>query len=154
MISFVIVAGMDVLEEIVADEPNLAHLGVTLGSDATKLAISMVAGALASAVVVAAAGTFTLPVVVVAGAGLLGALVVGVGLDALDEHVGVTVWLQQRAMELEVEVVESVPRPSTSAGDTIRPPGLPDIPPAPPAERQELWRRSRRTSCGRKGTRR
>lgn len=145
---------MDVLEEIVADEPNLARLGVTLGSDATKLAISMVAGALASAVVVAAAGTFTLPVVVVAGAGLLGALVVGVGLDALDEHVGVTVWLQQRAMELEVEVVESVPRPSTSAGDTIRPPGLPDIPPAPPAERQELWRRSRRTSCGRKGTRR
>lgn len=39
VISFVIVAGMDVLEEVVADEPSLARLGVTLGSDAAKLAI-------------------------------------------------------------------------------------------------------------------
>ena len=56
VISFIVVAAIDVMLEVMEDEPSLAALGVTLAVDATKLAASALAGALAVGVIAAVGG--------------------------------------------------------------------------------------------------
>src|SRR5690606_6636805 len=111
VISFVFVAGIDVYKELLEDEVSLARLGVTLASDVVKLAVSMLAGVAVMAAGTAAATVGAIPVIVVAGVSLLVCLVVGKGLDELDESWGLTEWLRKRASELEKRAVESIRAP-------------------------------------------
>ena len=100
VISFVIVGGIDVIDELMQDEPSLIRLGVTIGVDTVKLILSLLAGAGAAGAATVLGGT----VLLVAGAGLLVALGVGLALDALDNRLGITDWLRERAKEMTERV--------------------------------------------------
>ena len=107
VISFVVVAGIDIVEELMQDEPSLRRLGVNLSVDVVKLILSGLAGVGAAAGMVALAGAAT-PVIFVAGAGLFVGLFVGRALDALDRKLGITDALQRKAKELQDEVEWSI----------------------------------------------
>ncbi len=98
VISFILVASLDVMLELLEEDPSLAALGVTIAVDAGKLAAAGLAGALAAGAI--AGG----PVFLVAGAGLLVGLAIGMTLDAIDETFGITDHLRKRAKEFEAEV--------------------------------------------------
>ena len=92
--SFVVVAAIDIVGELMQDEVYLARLGVTLAADATKLVLSMLAGVAVGALIVSG------PVWVIGLVVFAVAAGVGLGLDAIDNHLGITKWLQDRAVEL------------------------------------------------------
>ncbi len=103
VVFFIVVAAVDVMVELFEDEPSMAAAGVTIAVDGAKLAASMLAGALASGAIIAAGG----PVILVAGAALVVGLVVGIVLDKLDDHFGVTHYLRERAKEVEKDLERS-----------------------------------------------
>jgi hypothetical protein len=106
VVSFVVVAVIDVVAELMKDEFSLRRLGVQIGVDVANLIISGLAGLAASAAV--AAGVVTAPVWLVAAAGLVVGLAVSYALDRLDQHFGITEKLQQKAEELQNQVEWSI----------------------------------------------
>ncbi len=101
VVSFIVVAALDVVVELMEEDPSLAALGVTIAVDAGKLAASALAGALAAGAI--AGG----PVILVAGAGLVVGLAVGLTLDKIDETFGITDYLRKQAKEMEQELESS-----------------------------------------------
>ena len=104
VISFFIVGAIDVYEELLQDKPSLLRLGITLSSDTVKLGLSAFAAALA------ASGVFVLgaPVWAIAGTSLLVGIGVGLLLDFVDERLGITEWLQEKAREVKDKIDYSI----------------------------------------------
>ncbi|HEY0710099.1 MAG TPA: hypothetical protein VGG33_25030 [Polyangia bacterium] len=99
VISFIVVAAIDVVAELLKDDFSLRRLGVQLSVDVVKLVVSGLAAVGVSALI--ATGVLSMPVWAIVAGGMAVGLAVGWGLDKLDERFAITESLQRKAEELQ-----------------------------------------------------
>jgi hypothetical protein len=106
VISFVVVAGINVVDELLKDEFSMRRLGVQLALDAVNLLITGLAAVGVSAGIVALSGAaivagLTAPVWLVFVGGLAAGLIVGGLLDMADEQFGISDAIHKKAEEMQ-----------------------------------------------------
>jgi len=111
-IAFFLFVPIDIIEEILQDHWYLTRLGVRFTGDMVKTLLAAAAGLAAG---VAIAGVLVLVAPAFAAAGVVAAVgafavsaLTGLGLEALDQHAGLSEGLEEKMMQLEDRVKERV----------------------------------------------